>query len=87
MTGYESYKTLKNLLDARVSHFEDILNSFPKNEIGLISDKERNTEKYTNAKNGFNRAFAELRKFNGDKGNKKFHVMQQKERRAKRYAN
>ena len=63
----ELYTELKEPIELRVEKYGNILNSFPKNEIGLVVNK--NIE-YLEAKKSFDLAFNELRTLNKHTPNK-----------------
>lgn len=59
----------KYILDCRtiieeVNIASDLLNKYPKNEIGLVEENVRTTEEYKQAKIRFNKAFEKERQFN-----------------------
>ncbi len=55
----------KHELEAKVSTFDRILKSFPRNSIDLVQAEYVATQEYRNAKKSFDAAFAALREFNG----------------------
>lgn len=51
MENYQEYKKIKGEINAILDTLHNRLNSFPKNEIGLVPDEIRKTDEYINAKN------------------------------------
>ena len=54
----------KKGIDKKVNHFSDMLNSFPIEKSGLISDIYRKSSEYIEYKKQFNFWFSQLRQIN-----------------------
>ena len=54
----------KKGIDKKVNHFSDMLNSFPTEKSGLISDIYRKSSEYIEYKKQFNFWFSQLRQIN-----------------------
>lgn len=61
---FEMAKTEKNNWQTLVDQTSKILNSFPKNEIGLVPDEVKNSPEFKSAKIDYWVAFYKLRQFN-----------------------
>lgn len=61
---YEEAKKMRDDLEAQVRKTGALLRSFPRDNMGLVSDTTRTNEEYQKAKAAFDSAFARLRTFN-----------------------
>lgn len=61
---FENCLESRKLIDSKIDEYHNILNSFPVNELGLISDIYRKTPEYIEAKNQFNFWFKQLQNLN-----------------------
>lgn len=62
--NYIEAKQIADRLNAESSALGAVLESFPRNAVGLVSDEVRVTPEYQQAKAAFDRSFARLRAFN-----------------------
>ncbi len=62
----ETYTELRNEINKRVTMYSDILNTFEKNDCGMVDV----TEEFKSAKNSYEIAFNELRLLNSSVSNK-----------------
>ena len=62
--NYLDAKRCADLLSIDASKAGEVLNQFPRNAMGLVSDSVRTSAEYVAAKKVFERAFQESRSFN-----------------------
>lgn len=65
MKNYKEYKEMQAKQNAIVDELSDKLNSYPRGEMGLISDHIKNTEEFKALHSIFKREFNKLREING----------------------
>lgn len=82
MENYQEYKKIKGEINAILDTLHDRLNSFPKNEIGLVPDEIIKTPEYIETKKQWNKYWSLLRSVNKI-GVKKFKKEIAKERQDK----
>lgn len=81
--SYEEYLKQSEILNKKVDDLSDALQGFPKGDMGLVADTK--DPKYRKAKSDYDKAFKELRDFNGKKEFKKYHKQKMMDKRAKRF--
>lgn len=79
---FEQYIKLKNSLNSRLDKLSIILNSFPKDQNGLVNQAVRETPLYQEAKREYDIIFQQCRQFNSLPASKKYAQRQQREKRA-----
>lgn len=62
--NFTEAKMISKKLNSLVDAASDEINSFSRNDAGLVSDEVRSTAAYKAATQGYGRAFQVLRKFN-----------------------
>jgi hypothetical protein len=81
---YEEWLAENERLNAEINKYSDILNSFPRVEMGLIPDEVRRTDAYLNAKRGFDKNWKAARAIRSGKEWRAFVKRKGKETLAKR---
>lgn len=62
--SYDDAKILKNYYETLVSKASEEMKQFPKNDLGMIPDDVRMTEKYKDTKAYYDHVFSLLQKYN-----------------------
>ena len=61
---YEQAKLIQEDLNNKYNYHSDIMDKFPRGEMGLVDNEVRKSEEYQIAKSNLDKSFQELRQFN-----------------------